>query len=187
MQTDQREKLSTTTVVLHWIVGLSVLGLLTVGIYMDQTHTYALYPLHKSFGVLIFFLIVARVVWRIKNGWPEPVGEYPKAEQLLAKIVHYVLLVGIVLMPISGFLMSAVGGSGVEFFGLEWVARNPDPANPSETVSHNSTVSGVAHEMHGIIAYTLIVAIGLHIAGALKHHIVDKDGTLRRMLGQRIR
>ncbi|MGM0564933.1 MAG: cytochrome b [Pseudomonadota bacterium] len=184
MERDSKEALSKATIWLHWIVGVAVIGMLSVGVYMDATHTYALYPWHKSFGFVLFFLILARVIWRMAAGWPPPVREYPTAERLLASVVHYLLLIGIVLMPISGFLMSAVGGSGVEVFGLEVVARNPDPNDPSETVAHNETVASIAHQMHGLVGYTLIVAVVLHTVGALKHHWVDKDRTMARMLGK---
>ena len=142
MTFDTREKLSSNTVLLHWIVGLTVIAMLAVGVYMEETETFALYPWHKSFGVLIFFFVLLRVMWRIKNGWPTPVREYERIEQQLSKVVHYVLLIGTVAMPLSGFLMSAFGGNGVDFFGIELVARNPDPANPQEVIAHNGAFAG---------------------------------------------
>ena len=82
--------------------------------------------------------------------------------------------------------MSALSGHGVEFFGLELVARNPNPDNPKEMIPHNGAIAGIAHELHVIAGYMIIVGVLLHIVAALKHHVVDKDGTLRRMLGARI-
>lgn len=186
MTPDTREKLSPTTVFLHWVVGLTIIGLLAVGVYMAETETFALYPWHKSFGQLIFVFVLLRVIWRIHNGWPTPIREYLPIEQLLAKVVHYVLLIGTVLMPLSGFIMSAVGGNGVEFFGIEIVARNPDPADPKKVIAHSEAIAGLASAIHQWVGYTLIAALVLHVAGALKHHVVHKDGTLRRMQGQRV-
>jgi cytochrome b561 len=186
MNLDTRSQLSHATVVLHWLVALAVIAMLALGIYMAETETRSLYPLHKSFGVLVFLLVIVRVAWRMKNGWLEPVGDYPRRERVLAKAVHYLLLIGTVLMPLSGFLMSALGGTGVAVFGLELVARNPDPANPARVLAHNAEAAAFFRGMHGAVAFILIVAIGLHIAGSLKHHLVDKDGTLKRIFGARV-
>lgn len=184
MQLDTAKQLSKTTIALHWIVGLSIIGLLAVGQIMEMFEIYRLYPIHKAFGFLIFFVIMARVLWRMKNGWPTPVSEYQKHEQVLSKLVHWVLIIGTMLMPISGFLMSAVGGHGVDVFGLEIVARNPDPLDANKALAHNAAIAGAAHEVHEILGKIMMAAVALHIAGALKHHIADKDGTLRRMLGK---
>lgn len=186
MQTDTLNQLSGTTVVLHWLVGLAVIAMLAIGIYMTETETFALYPWHKSFGVLIFFIVIARVAWRIRNGWPEPVSRMQRSEFLLMRTVQTVLLVATVLMPVSGFLMSSLGGTGVAVFGLEIVARNPDPENPMRVIAHNESLAGFFRAVHGWTAYTIIAALFLHISGALKHHLLDKDGTLRRMLGTRV-
>lgn len=183
MKLDTREKLSSTTVALHWVVGLMMIVLLATGVYMEQTEAYGLYPWHKSFGVVIGLFVVLRVLWRIKNGWPQHVGDYTSIEKLLSKVVHYVLIVGTILMPISGFMMSAMGGHGVELFGLELVAHNPDPADPMEVIPLNATLAGLGHSVHFYAGYAVIAAVVLHVVGAYKHHLVDKDGTLRRMLG----
>jgi len=183
MKLDTQSQLSTNTLALHWIVGIMMIGLLATGIYMEENEVFVLYPWHKSFGVLITAFVVLRVIWRIRNGWPSPVRNYAKIEKVLSKIIHYVLIIGTVLMPISGFVMSAMGGHGVDFFGMELVARNPDPADPNEVIALNGTLAGMAHNMHKFAGIAIIVAVVIHLVGALKHHIFDKDGTLRRMLG----
>ena len=120
------------------------------------------------------------------NGWPVPAGDHQRWEHLLARAIHWLLIIGTVLMPISGFLMSSLGGHGVAVFGFELVPPNPDPANPDKVVAHNEMLAGLSHQVHGAAGVTMIVALLLHVAGALKHHVIDKDGTLRRMLGARI-
>ncbi len=181
MQTDTPNQLSPTTIALHWLVAIMMIGLLATGLYMEQNEIYALYPWHKSFGVLIAFFVILRILWRIKNGWPTPVSDYTAIERLLSKIVHYLLLIGTVLMPISGFMMSAMGGHGVDFFGIELVARNPDPADPQQVIPLNGALAQIGHVVHGLAGYTLIAAVALHMIGAFKHHIIDKDRTLLRM------
>jgi cytochrome b561 len=188
MKLDTPVAFSPITLVLHWLVGVSIIGLLGVGVYMEETETFSLYPLHKSFGFIIFFVVMLRVAWRIRNGWPVPLSaltsQSQRMQQALAKVVHYVLIIATVLMPLSGFLMSSLGGSGVDVFGLEVVARNIDPSNPGKSMPHNRELASFFHSAHGWIGKLLIAAVVLHIAGALKHHLIDKDGTLKRMLGQ---
>lgn len=183
---DTESKLSSLTVALHWIVGLMMIGLLAVGIYMESYEVYALYDIHKSLGVLILLVVIPRIVHRIRNGWPTPAGDYTAIEHLLSKIVHYLLILGTVLLPISGMLMSGMGGHGISVFGLELLAESLDPANPDEVVPINEFLAGLGHSLHGWGGDILLVAIALHVIGALKHHIIDKDGTLRRMLGKSI-
>ncbi|MCR9212889.1 MAG: cytochrome b [Proteobacteria bacterium] len=183
---DTWEKFSGVTVWLHWLVAVAIIGLLAVGLIMDEFRGLGLTPIHKSIGVLVFLLVLVRVGWRLKSGWPEPVSTYPKIEQILAKLTHWTLVICTLLMPISGMMMSGAGGRGFGIFGLQIVAANPDPANPGKVIPYNETIGGVGHEMHEIVSTVLMIAIGLHIVGALKHHMLDKDGTLRRMLGQNI-
>lgn len=186
MRADTSSRLSTPTISLHWIVAVMMLTLLATGIYMAQTSAYALYSWHKSFGVLIILFVILRVFWRWHNGWPPPVRNYLPWEKTLSRIVHYLLIIGTVIMPVSGFMMSALGGHGVALFGLELVARNPDPVNPQEVVPFNAVLAGIAHTVHGWAGYILAAGVLLHIAGALKHHLLDQDGTLRRMLGKTV-
>lgn len=186
MRLDSPTKLSPNTLALHWIVAVMMIALLATGLYMEQTSAYALYPWHKSFGVLIALFVVLRVAWRVRNGWLQHVGDYTSMEKRLSKLVHWLLIIGTVLMPISGFMMSAMGGHGVALFGVELVARNPNPANPQEVVALNATLAQFGHLVHGWGGYLLIGAVALHLVGALKHHLIDRDGTLRRMLGAEV-
>lgn len=182
--TDTKFKLSTKTITLHWIVAIGMIGLLATGIYMEENEVYALYPIHKSVGVLIILPILWRVIWRMTNGWPEAVRDYAKHEHLLSKVVHWALIIATVAMPISGMMMSVGGGHGLDFFGLELVMRNADPSNPEEVIALNETAGEIGHTVHGLGGNILLFALGLHLIGALKHHFVDKDFTLKRMLGK---
>lgn len=186
MSCDTKNKLSRVTVLLHWIVGIAVIGALTIGVCMVQNKAGVMYPWHMSFGQLIFIFVLMQIVWRLKNGWPEAIHEYPPVERTLARVVHCVLLIGVLLMPIFGFLMASFSGNGVAFFGLELVARNPDPVNLGKVIPINGSIAGFAHTAHWVVGYTLIAAVILHIAGAVKHQVIDKDSTLRRMLGAEV-
>ena len=184
MKTDTKDRLSTTTIALHWVVALFMIGLLGTGIYMEDNEVYSLYSWHKSFGLLIAVFVVWRIIWRIRNGWPEHVAHYTNIEVMLSKLIHYVLIIGTVLMPLSGLLLTVMGGHDLPFFGIEILADNIDPNNPEESLPRNEFIYEVAAEVHDIGGGLIIGTLALHIIGALKHHIVDKDKTLKRMLGQ---
>ena len=181
---DSKEKLSGLTIALHWIIAITVIVMINVGFYMATFEVWALYPIHKAIGVIIFTVILVRVVWRLKNGWPTPIRDYPAWEHKLAVTTHWVLILGTIIMPISGFIFSGAGGYGVDVFGWILVRSNHNPANLAEVIPFNKAISEVAHEIHEIVGILLAIALILHIAGALKHHIIDKDRTLLRMLGK---
>lgn len=183
---DTKEKLSAVTVALHWVVGLSIISMIAVGVYMTDYEEYALYPIHKSVGMLLFVVILCRVIWRIKQGWPEAASNYKAWEHTLSKIVHWLLIIATIILPVSGMLMSGLGGYGLAIFGWELLAATPNPDEVGKMIPINGAIAGTAHETHEIAGKVIFVAIVLHLCGALKHHFVDKDGTLRRMLGKRI-
>jgi cytochrome b561 len=169
---------------LHWIIAISFIALTAIGIYMANTETWSLYSLHKSLGIILFVVILLRVGWRIKQGWPAPAGQYSKIEQRLAKITHWTLLLGTLAMPITGMLYSAMSGHGFDIFGWILVNTHYDPINAGQVIPRSELVSSLSEQAHEIIGYTLAIAIILHIAGACKHHFLDKDHTLKRMLGK---
>ncbi len=183
MKRDTKDKLSPLTLLLHWVVALTIIGLLASGVYMVENKAYDVYPWHKSFGVLISLFVFVRVVWRIINGWPKDVGVYKLWEKVLARAVHYILIVGSVLLPVSGMMMSALGGHGIKVFGWSLVAKANMPEAAGLIAPLNKELAGLANQAHMIIGYILIACIALHVAGALKHDIIDKQGVLRRMLG----
>lgn len=184
MPADSKQKLSTTTVVLHWLVGLGIIMLMIVGFYMSQTESYNLYPVHKSVGAIMLIFILWRLVWRIMQGPLTPVSQYKGWEIALAKVVIVVLLIGTLLFPVSGMMMSYFGGHGLQIFGLELAAQNLGMDGKPAPI--NASLAGIGHETHEYLLPIMGIAILLHIAGAYKHHFADKDGTLKRMLGKRV-
>jgi cytochrome b561 len=183
---DSKEKLSFTTVLLHWGVGLAVVMIWAVGFYIAETESSGLLPLHKSFGMLLLPIILLRVYWRMKSGWLEPVRPFNKFEQLVSKTTHWFLLIAIVAMPLFGMLWQFSAGHGLFLFGIELVHPNFSVADPSKTVAISKFWRGIGSEGHEITAYLLITAIGLHVLAGLKHHFIDKDGSLLRMLGKKV-
>lgn len=180
---DTQQKFSPLTIALHWLIALTIIAMLGIGFYMSIFEFYPLYDWHKSIGVVIFAVILVRVWWRIKNGWPVPVRTYPALEHRLAQVTHWVLIVGTVLMPLSGMLFSGLGGYGIKVFGWAMVAGNKNP-DTGKTEPINATLAQLGQITHEWVGYLLVGAIILHLAGALKHHLIDKDRTLLRMLGR---
>lgn len=165
----------------HWVMALIVLSLLGVGFYMSDLEPnpfkFQIYGLHKSFGLLLLFLAVCAVFWRVTGGRPEKLLTHKNWEKILSKVTQIILYVLLVAMPLSGWFMSSAGGHPVSFFGLfeMWSPLAKDKA-----------VQGLFKELHEIFAFALLGLISLHIAGALKHHIVDRDTTLTRMGGHMV-
>lgn len=160
----------------HWIVALLIIGMLIMGFYMEGLDRgpdrSALYALHKSFGVMVLMLVVCRFLWRQYTGAPRDNMKHPYWERALASFVHYGLYAATFLMPLSGWGMSSAGGRPVAFFGLDM----PPLVAPNEALGAFFSAS------HSVLAWTIITLVSLHVLGALKHLIVDRDGTLQRML-----
>jgi cytochrome b561 len=183
---DSRQKLSTVTVSLHWLVAITAVGMLVLGFYMATTRTRSLWDVHKSIGVLIFLVILVRVAWRIRNGWPQPVGVYQRIERNLARFVQWTLIICTVIMPISGMVSSVAGGNDLTVFGLQFIADNPDPSGKLRVLPYSKFMHEFVQDIHSLVAWVLALAITLHAAGALKHHFHDRDGTLQRMIGAKV-
>jgi len=159
----------------HWSIAVLILGLLPVGLYMGGMENsplkFEIYALHKSFGLLVFFLGLARVIWRFVMPPPDHLETHADWEITLASAAHFWLYVCIIGMPLTGWLMSSAGEFPVPFFGIQmpWLIGKDEA---------RAELFGQAHE---ILSYTLMFVLFLHMAGALKHHVIDKDDTLRRM------
>ncbi len=159
----------------HWLIAVLILGLLPMGLFMGGMENsplkFEIYALHKSFGLLVFFAGVGRIAWRFVSPPPDELEAHAGWEVTLASAAHFWLYVCIIGMPLTGWLMSSAAEFPVPFFGfqLPWlIEKNEDYAH----------LLGQSHE---ILAYTLLFILGLHIAGALKHHVIDRDETLQRM------
>jgi len=166
---------------LHWVVAIGFIILSLVGIYMANFEAWTLYPVHKSVGILLLLVILLRVCWRLWRGWPESAVQQTGTERMLARIVYCLLLVGTVLMPVSGMLYSGASGHGFGIFGWQLVAENPDPQTLGQVVAYDGLWSALGEQVHEIAGYMLVVAVLLHIAAALKHQWVAKQAMPRQV------
>ncbi len=170
---------------LHWLMAAIILVLIFVGIYMaglpkeaaaEKQYAFQFYNLHKSFGVVAFGLILLRLVWVAISPVPKLPSAFAPKERAVVKALQGLLYLLMLVMPISGMVMSNASGRPVNFFGLGEL-----PA----LIAENEALAGIAHEVHEIMGWTLLVLIVLHMAGPLKHRLKDKGGetdVLKRML-----
>lgn len=170
--TDQRY--GRIAVLLHWLMAVIVLGLLTLGLYMVRLpiglEKLKLYGWHKEYGLLVLGLILLRLLWRLYNITPRLA--LPSWEKAAARVVHWLLYALMILMPLTGWLLTSAAGLRPAFFGLITL---PALIAPDEALRNTF---GTLHE---IFAWSLIGLILLHTAAALKHHFIDRDDILRRM------
>ena len=128
---------------------------------------------HKSIGMLVLGLALARIAWKFANGRNPPPVPMPRAQRIAAAAGHGLLYVLILLQPLTGWLMSSTGGHPTSFFG--WFEF---PMLAAE----NHDVHEFYEEVHETVFLALVTVAALHALAALFHHFVQKDDTLRRML-----
>lgn len=168
-------------ILLHWVMAVSLVFMFGLGLYMvELTYYDAWYKgsldLHKSIGIVLFILWVVRVVWRRINSKPGPVASnsrYSAVEHKVGHVVHLLLYIVMLLLMLSGYLISTADGRSIDVFSVFEVPAIPALLDKQEDI---------AGEIHFYLAWSLIVTVGLHGFAALKHHFVDKDKTLSRML-----
>jgi cytochrome b561 len=166
-------------IVLHWLIALLIV-LNVIGAFVAEDLSKAdkawMMGNHKAAGLLILALTIARIVWRLIHPAPPLVETLKAWEAALARVTHALFYFLMLAVPLAGWgLASALGkGKPVGFFGLFDV-----PALP---VGGDEPTVDMFHELHEIFAFLMIGLLVLHLGAALKHHWLDKDGTMRRMV-----
>lgn len=177
---DRIEKFSGMTVALHWGLAIAMIAMLVFGLILEEMERgefkSALMWWHKGLGVALLAFAAWRLFWRLGNGMPQAVSRMPVWQETASKATHWFLLAGTLFMPVSGIMLSLGNGRAIDVLGLFTI-----PAGAKNELLHE-----IGEVMHGAGGKLLIAAILLHVVGALKHHVVDRDGTMRRMLGARV-
>jgi cytochrome b561 len=177
--TTQAERYSRGAVVLHWLIaGLIVLNFVLANMAGDLPKEAArgIMASHKAVGISVLLLTVVRIFWRFARPAP-PLLETLKAwEAAVAKVTHGLFYFLMLAIPLTGWGQHSAGSGGkaVSIFGLFDM-----PALP---VGHDKPTIGIFHEAHELAATLMLLLFVLHVAAALKHQFLDKDGTMRRML-----
>jgi cytochrome b561 len=171
------EHYTRTAVSLHWIIALLIFTAFPLGVYMHDLplspDKLRLYSWHKWLGVSIFLLAMLRVFWRGTHRPPPLPATMQPWERFAAEAVHYSLYVLILAIPLSGWLMSSAKGVQTVWFG---VLPLPD------LLAKDKALGDALKLMHVVLNFTMFGLVIAHIGAALKHHFIEHDDILARML-----
>lgn len=163
---------------LHWSGAALMLGLIWLGWYMvdltyyDKWYNASLHY-HKSLGLLVLMLALAKIAWHWRTRAPAPLPSLKPWERVGAKLMHYVLWGMLLLLPITGYLISTSAGKPIQLFN--WFELPP-------LVEVDEELRELAIAVHYYLAYAALLLIAAHAGAALKHHFINRDDTLKRML-----
>ncbi len=128
---------------------------------------------HKAVGIILALITVGRFAWKLLSASPEAEGT--ALEKMASKIAHLTMYILLAALFVSGYLISTSDGRGIEVFGLFTVP------GAGELFEHQSDLAG---NVHMLVAWTLIGVVAIHATAAVKHHVINKDQTLKKMLGK---
>jgi len=168
---------TTTAKGLHWLMAVLLIGLLALGFYMQDLalspEKLKLYSWHKWAGVTAFLLVFVRLAWRVTHLPPALPASMPKLMQLAAHAGHLALYGLMIAIPLSGWLMSSAKGFQTVWFGLL-----PIP----DLLDKNKETGDLLQTVHMSLNFLFVAVLVGHVGAALKHHFIDKDDILTRML-----
>ena len=167
--------------VFHWVSVVVVAAMFAVGTWMVELTYYNPWyktapHYHKSVGIIFAIFIVMRLVWRFVEIKPRPLSSHSNFERVTAHWVHIVIYVLLFSLFLSGYFISTIEGEGIQVFNWFTV--------PS-LIQGEGELSDIAGEIHELLGWTLVGLVSLHALAALKHHLIDKDDTLRRMISMK--
>lgn len=164
----------------HWLVALLLVGSFTLGFTMTELPTsplrLRLFAWHKWLGVIIFLAVTLRLAWRLWHPPPPLPASMPAWQRETARLSHRFLYVFLFAVPLSGWLMSSAKGFQTVLFR---VLPIPD------LLSKNPPLGAALESVHETLTTLFLGLIGLHVAAALKHLFVNRDGIFMRMLPRR--
>jgi len=185
------------SIFLHWLIAVGIVFMFILGWFMDtvpkdaaKSSTFDLFNmglyvwelskevsprsfyfnLHKSVGISLFALIILRILWRLTHKPPALLDSMKTWEKKLATGAHYGLYFLMVATPLAGIIMSISSKYGIHWFGIKLVGGIDNKASRE-----------LFYEFHEVFGLLILLILFFHIAGAFKHALVDKDGTIRRI------
>ena len=173
-----QERYTRTAMAFHWLIAVLIIGSFTLGLVMSDmpgiTPTkLKFYSWHKWAGVTILGLAALRLLWRLTHRAPAYPATMPAWQRSSANGLHGFLYVLMFAVPLSGYFYTLAAGFPVVYFGLIKLPVLID-ANPE--------LKPVLKALHYWLNMSLLAAVALHVAAALKHHFIDRDGVIKRML-----
>ena len=162
-------------IALHWLIAIAIIAMLCVGFYMvglprGLPFKSDLINFHKSLGITVFLLVLLRILVRLAYGRP-PLPPMRTWQRAAAGITQALLYVGMVAMPLTGYLGSSFNKFGTKFWGMTLPQWGWDDKHMRE----------IFFGIHGYLAWIMAALVILHFLGAMKHQLIDRDGLLRRM------
>ncbi|MEE2691635.1 MAG: cytochrome b [Pseudomonadota bacterium] len=181
-----QDRYSRGAIILHWLIALLIIGQLCGGFYMaglsdeQASLKFQIFQLHKSFGVTILLLSIVRLGWRLTHKVPPLPPGMAAWERVAARATHIALYVMMFVTPLLGWAYVSVAPLNVPTYLFGVI---PWPHMPFfEDVADRKAVAEMFHEYHEAAAFVIIGLLALHVAGALKHHFLNRDDVLSRML-----
>lgn len=175
--TGSDERYTTVAIVLHWLIAAMVIFTFAWGWWM-QTLPKAppglradAFNVHKSIGLTILALMIVRLVWRALHA-PPPLPSMPTWQARLATSTHVLLYAALIVMPVAGYIGSVFSGYPVKYFGMTLPAWG----------FKSDAIKSAMSTLHLATSWVIATAVALHVAGSLKHALIERDGSLRRML-----
>lgn len=171
----------------HWLTALLILTAIPLGIIANDmsydtsaalAQKAQLFSLHKTVGIAAFATATLRILWALTQTHPAPLHPEKRAETMLATLIHWVLYISMLAVPLSGWVHHAATAGFAPILWPPGMGLGQD----LPLVPKSASLAALAGSLHWVFTKLLIASILLHIAGALKHHIIDKDATLRRMI-----
>ena len=166
---------TSTAMALHWLLALAIVGAFSLGLYMADLpfspQRVKLYNWHKWAGVTILALSALRLLWRLTHQPPADAA-MPAWQQRAAHLAHRGLYLLFFAVPLAGWAYSSAAGFPIVWFG---VLPLPD------LLPVDKALAEAIKPVHGWLAWTLMVVVALHVAGALKHQFIERDGLIARM------
>ena len=165
-------------IALHWLIALLIVCAFALGWVMTDIPGFTpaklkYYSWHKWLGVTVFALAIIRVLWRATHRPPALPDGMPALQRVGAHGVHALLYVLMFAIPVTGYLYSSASNIPVVYLGIVPLPRLIDP---------DPVLKGTFKTLHVSLNYVLLTLVGLHVVAAVKHHVLDRDGLLSRML-----
>lgn len=173
-----RSRYSSGAILFHWTIAVLIIANIAVALITDGWEGPArgsAMAFHKATGITVLVLSALRILWRLVHRPPPFPSEIRPVEAFVARSVHWIFYALMIVMPMSGWLMSSASATPRP---LSWYGLFPIPHLP---VQGNKALGGLSHDTHEILGYVFIALIVLHVLAALKHHFVDGTGMVFRM------
>lgn len=174
------ERYNNTAIALHWLIALLIFAAFPLGVYMHDLPLsptkLQLYSYHKWIGVTVLLFALLRLMWRLTHPVPPLPATMPRWQMRASHATHHALYLLMLLVPLSGWLMSSAKG-----FKTVWLGVLPLP----DVVGKDKVLGDLLTVVHQGLNFLLLALVVIHIAAVLKHRLIDRDDILDRMLPRR--